>query len=661
MSSSIIRLSRSIADVARNSAAIVFTAFLFVSLLGAAGRASAQVTLTALTVPQAAEPNVQLVRLTGGGFPTAAISASNITVSLTPSGGGGSVSTTASGFTRVAGPVAQVAFTVPSSLVLNAPTAYLVSISGTTTTGTAFSSKNSSTLTIVPPASVTLGTVAGQAGQTLTVGINGTYSNFAQGATTANFGAGISVRGAAANSSALVTVTSATTATAQITIATNAPIQQNTVTIATGNEVETATFTINKATQTIAFTAPTSATYGASPLTLSATATSGLPVTFSVLSGPGTVSGSTLTITGGGTIVVAANQAGNADYAAATQVTQSIVVSAATQTIAFTAPATEPSSASPLTLSATATSGLPVTFSVLSGPGTVSGNTLTFTGTGTVIVAANQAGNANYAAATQVTQSIVVSAATQTIAFTAPATETYGVAPLTLSATATSGLPVTFSVLSGPGTVSGNTLTFTGAGTIVVAADQAGNNNYAAAPQVTQSIVVSSGTQTITFSLGSASIKVGGTETLNASATSGLAISYTSTTPAVCSVDSSTGLLTGLATGACSITASQAGNSGYSAATPVTASLQVIANVASYNITAAFSDTTIFKGTLTVNLETGTATGLTGSLTEAMVGPPQSAIGLPYQLSSVNDSNGGLLVSAFAENSKPVSGIRTAG
>jgi len=79
----------------------------------------------------------------------------------------------------------------------------------------------------------------------------------------------------------------------------------------------------------------------------------------------------------------------------------------------------------------------------------------------------------------------------QTIDFTAPASPvTYGSRPITLSATATSGLPVTFSILSGPGSISGNTLTITGVGTIVVAANQAGNADYLAAPQVTQSVVV---------------------------------------------------------------------------------------------------------------------------------------------------------------------------
>jgi hypothetical protein len=94
---------------------------------------------------------------------------------------------------------------------------------------------------------------------------------------------------------------------------------------------DTVTLTVNQATQSITFTSPTSpVTYPVSPVTLSATGgASGNPVTFSVVSGPGTVSGtngSTLTITNAGTVVLAANQAGNANYSAAPQVPQSIVV-----------------------------------------------------------------------------------------------------------------------------------------------------------------------------------------------------------------------------------------------------------------------------------------------------------------------------------------------
>jgi len=57
---------------------------------------------------------------------------------------------------------------------------------------------------------------------------------------------------------------------------------------------------------------------------------------------------------------------------------------------------------------------------------------------------------------------------------------TYGDAPFTLAGAATSGLPVTFSLVSGPASLSGSTLTLTGAGTVVVQTNQAGNNSYQA-------------------------------------------------------------------------------------------------------------------------------------------------------------------------------------
>ena len=100
--------------------------------------------------------------------------------------------------------------------------------------------------------------------------------------------------------------------------------------------VASATCTVLKA-QTITLTKPaTPVTYGAKPIPLSATAGSGLAVTFSVVSGPAKVSGSTLTITGAGTVVVGANQAGNTTYGAAPQVTSSMTVNKAKLTVTAT-------------------------------------------------------------------------------------------------------------------------------------------------------------------------------------------------------------------------------------------------------------------------------------------------------------------------------------
>lgn len=87
-----------------------------------------------------------------------------------------------------------------------------------------------------------------------------------------------------------------------------------------------------KIPQTIAFAGlPPTATYpGAGPFPLKATSSSGLPVSYSA-SGPATVSGATLTITGPGTVVVTASQSGDADYSAASPVAQTIVVGAKSQ------------------------------------------------------------------------------------------------------------------------------------------------------------------------------------------------------------------------------------------------------------------------------------------------------------------------------------------
>jgi hypothetical protein len=84
-----------------------------------------------------------------------------------------------------------------------------------------------------------------------------------------------------------------------------------------------------------------------------------------------------------------------------------------------------------------------------------------------------------------------VVAGPQTITFPAVPAKLTTDAAFTLAATASSGLPVTYSVVSGPATVSGNTVTLTGAiGTVVLAADQAGDASFTAAPQATVSFAV---------------------------------------------------------------------------------------------------------------------------------------------------------------------------
>jgi hypothetical protein len=334
---------------------------------------------------------------------------------------------------------------------------------------------------------------------------------------------------------------------------------------------------VAKAPQTITFTLPGTATFGsAGPYTLNATSTSGLAVSYS-LTGPATISGSTLTITGASAVTVTASQTGNADYAAATSVSQTIDVGLGSQTISFTGiPGTGAfGSVGPYTLNATATSGLAVSYSVI-GPATLNGSTLTITGVGTVQVTASQKGNANYTAATPVPLTLIVTKGNQTIAFTLPNSAYFGQAgPYTLIATASSGLPVSFTLISGPATLSGSTLTITGTGVVVVQASQAGNSNYNAVTLVPNNILIFPGSQTITFTGLPATATFGsaGPYTLNATATSGLAVSYSVTGPATISGSKLT--ITG--PGTVTVTASQTGNTNYNAATPVQLTIKVVA------------------------------------------------------------------------------------
>jgi hypothetical protein len=147
-------------------------------------------------------------------------------------------------------------------------------------------------------------------------------------------------------------------------------------------------------------------------------------------------------------------------------------------------------------VSATASSGLTVSFS---------GSTpsvCTVTPQGAVMLAsaglcnitASQAGNASYAAAPTVSRSFSVTAAaaqSQTISFGSLPSRAVDAGPFTVTATATSGLAVSYSSLTATVcSVSGNTVTVLLVGTCTIAADQAGNAGYTAAPQVQQSFNV---------------------------------------------------------------------------------------------------------------------------------------------------------------------------
>ncbi|NCC51572.1 MAG: choice-of-anchor D domain-containing protein, partial [Spartobacteria bacterium] len=299
------------------------------------------------------------------------------------------------------------------------------------------------------------------------------------------------------------------------------------------------------------------------------TATSGLTVDVSVVSGPGLLTSPTsptsLTFTNEGAVIITASQAGNSNWNTAASITHTIVVSKAVapvtinnlsqvydgtarsvtasttpggltvnftyegntwaptnagsyavtgvvsdimyqgwktgtlvvakadQTITFPAIASQ-TYTSRFGLAATAGSGFAVSFAVSEGPGSIADDTnLTFTATGAVSIVASQAGDANWNAAPPVTNGFMVNKADQVITFPAIADqETTNVTPI--SATALSALGVTFSVVSGPASLTGPTsptsLTYTNAGAVAIAAHQPGSNYWNAAPSVTNTFNV---------------------------------------------------------------------------------------------------------------------------------------------------------------------------
>ncbi|MBM3427434.1 MAG: hypothetical protein FJX95_01470, partial [Bacteroidetes bacterium] len=169
---------------------------------------------------------------------------------------------------------------------------------------------------------------------------------------------------------------------------------------------------ITQASQTITFGALTDVSFGGTNFNLTGTASSGLTVSYtSSNTSVATVSGNTVTIVGVGSTTITASQAGNTNVAPAIDVTQTLIVNQASQTITFAALPNKQLTDAPFALTATASSGLTVTYtSSNTAVATVSGNTVTIVGLGSTNITASQAGNTNYAAATSVVQAQVVSA-----------------------------------------------------------------------------------------------------------------------------------------------------------------------------------------------------------------------------------------------------------
>ena len=309
---------------------------------------------------------------------------------------------------------------------------------------------------------------------------------------------------------------------------------------------------------------------------LTAVSSSGLPISYiSTNPAVATISGNTVTVISAGTTVIQASQNGDDTYKAAVEVFQTLTVSKASQVISFDAfndavHVNDPT----FTVSATATSGLPVTFvssntSVVSVSNT---NTITIVGAGTATITAQQAGNATYGAATSVVKNITVSKLDQTITFN-NIDKVYGNPAFTIATTSSSGLALTYSISTNTAaTLSGTTVTIIGAGTASITVTQAGNAIYNAAT-ITKTLTVAKAPQTISFAALTDHAIGDAPFALSAISSSGLAVTFISTNTSLATVSGSTVTIVGQ--GITTISAQQAGNANYLPATDVVRTLVI--------------------------------------------------------------------------------------
>ena len=297
----------------------------------------------------------------------------------------------------------------------------------------------------------------------------------------------------------------------------------------------------------------------------------------------------------GSTCVVTATKAADGSYFAATSALRTISVTKIDQVAALSfVNSNAMVYGQELTLSASGGSGDgALSYAVTSAGATgcsLTGSTVSVTSAGTCTVSASRAMSTNFTATavgSRATQTITVSKAPQTVAFTStiPASPVAG-GSYQVTTEVSSGLTPTLSISSGSCTLSGTTVTFTVTGSCVVQASQAGNSQYAAAASVTQTIAVGSRNQTLSFSdatklisqktFGATAFVVTATST---ESTANVLYSVgANTTNTACSV-STLGVVSIAHVGICEIAATAAGASTFAAASPIAKTIAVVADL----------------------------------------------------------------------------------
>ncbi|MBL7861358.1 MAG: VCBS repeat-containing protein [Cyclobacteriaceae bacterium] len=243
--------------------------------------------------------------------------------------------------------------------------------------------------------------------------------------------------------------------------------------------------------QTITFPALAAASYGDAPTTLTATASSGLPVTY--VSSDTTVvniTGNLAVIKGAGNVLITAKQPGNGVYDAAPDVVQPLTINKATL-IATASDTTkiygQPNPVFKIRYTGFVNSDTAAVLDIAPVANTIASDS---TDAGMYAITLNDGEDNNYSF-TYVNGTLTITPADQVITFSALGAVEPTDPPFLLEATASSGLPVGFTTSDSTILkINGTSATIIGAGEVTITATQPGNANYNPAPEVSQTITI---------------------------------------------------------------------------------------------------------------------------------------------------------------------------
>jgi MBG domain (YGX type)/Bacterial Ig-like domain (group 3) len=280
------------------------------------------------------------------------------------------------------------------------------------------------------------------------------------------------------------------------------------------------------------------------------------------------VSGSTLTYTTAGTCVIAVTRTSDTNYLARTDVV-SFSIGLATQTITFNSLSAKSYSSDTFTVTATSSSSLTVVFT--SGSPTIcttsgsNGSTITLLGVGTCVINANQAGDSNTSAASQVSQNFIVNPRAITITADAK-TKIYGATDPTLTYAITTGSLLLGDALTG-------TLTRASGSDVGTYQIQQGtlttsNNPKYAITYASANLSITRATPTLVLTYPNSNVAIlrpgaVDTPTVTTSSSSGSLTFATTAASSICTVDATSGVISLFGAGSCAVVMSTTQTTNY--------------------------------------------------------------------------------------------------